>query len=188
MPPKSKITRDMIINAAYEIVKEAGIENMNARTISNRLGCSTQPVLYWFKTMEEIRAEVYKKADEYHTEYLMSNLRTSSDPMFALGSNYIRFGYEQKHLFRFLFQSDCLKGQMQSLFDDEALLPILAVMQAQMQIDKETAKKIFATIYYPVHGMASLLANNSMEYNEAECKEVLMTIRMGVLKEIGGKN
>ena len=71
MPPKAKISRDMIIEAAYEIVRESGEENMNARNIAEKLGCSTQPVLYAFKTMDEIRENVYQKADEFHSEYLM---------------------------------------------------------------------------------------------------------------------
>lgn len=71
MPPKAKISREMIIDAAYEIVRESGEDNINARNIAGKLGCSTQPVLYAFKTMEEIREEVYRKADEYHSEYLI---------------------------------------------------------------------------------------------------------------------
>ncbi|MDY3849355.1 MAG: TetR/AcrR family transcriptional regulator, partial [Bullifex sp.] len=70
MPPRSKITREMIIDAAYEIVRELGEGSLNARSIADRLGCSTQPVLYVFRTMDEIRECVYQKADEYHSEYL----------------------------------------------------------------------------------------------------------------------
>ena len=46
MPPKAKITKEMIIDAAFEITRESGIEAVNARTISEKLGCSTQPVMY----------------------------------------------------------------------------------------------------------------------------------------------
>ena len=52
MPPRSKITREMIIDAAYEIVRESGEGSLNARSIADRLGCSTQPVLYVFRTMD----------------------------------------------------------------------------------------------------------------------------------------
>lgn len=41
MPPKARITKDMIIDAAFEIAREKGVENINARTVSNRLNCST---------------------------------------------------------------------------------------------------------------------------------------------------
>ena len=39
MPPKSKITRDMVIDAAFEVAREAGGENINARTVAKKLNC-----------------------------------------------------------------------------------------------------------------------------------------------------
>ncbi len=44
MPPKAKITREMIVEAAFEIARNEGVENINARTVSEKLSCSTQPV------------------------------------------------------------------------------------------------------------------------------------------------
>lgn len=49
MPPKVKITKEMIIDAAFEIARSEGAENINARTVSKKLGCSTQPVMYHLK-------------------------------------------------------------------------------------------------------------------------------------------
>ena len=31
MPPKAKVTKDMIIDAAFEVARESGVENINAR-------------------------------------------------------------------------------------------------------------------------------------------------------------
>ena len=56
MPPKVKITKEMIIDAAFEIARSEGAENINARTVSKKLGCSTQPVMYHFKTIEELKS------------------------------------------------------------------------------------------------------------------------------------
>ena len=182
MPPRSKITREMIIDAAYEIVRESGEGSLNARSIADRLGCSTQPVLYVFRTMDEIRECVYQKADEYHSEYLMQMGENTS-----IWKNYIRFSVRERNLFRFLFQSNAFSGRIQGLIDDERLLPILEAMSAQMGMEVKDVKKFFAAIYYPVHGIASLLANNSMEYDEEEIETILSMIRRGVLKEMEGR-
>ena len=72
MPPRAKITKDMVIDAAFEIAREAGGENINARTVAKKLNCSTQPVMYHFATVDELRKAVYAKADGYHSEYLMN--------------------------------------------------------------------------------------------------------------------
>ena len=64
MPPKAKVTRDMIVDAAFDLVRAEGQGALNARAVARRLGCSTQPVLYAFATMEELKAAVYARADD----------------------------------------------------------------------------------------------------------------------------
>lgn len=55
VPAKAKVTKEMIIDAAFEIARTTGAENINARTVSQRLNCSTQPVMYHFSTIEELK-------------------------------------------------------------------------------------------------------------------------------------
>lgn len=102
MPPKVKITKEMIIDAAFEIARSEGAENINARTVSKKLGCSTQPVMYHFKTIEQLKKTVYVKADEYHSEYI-ANIQ-SENPMKDIGLNYIRFAETEKICFGFYFK------------------------------------------------------------------------------------
>ncbi|MBP5279337.1 MAG: TetR/AcrR family transcriptional regulator, partial [Erysipelotrichaceae bacterium] len=90
MPPKTRITREMILDAGLAIIREKGHENLNARSIASYLKCSTQPVLYSFKTVDEIRDAVYEIADSYHSEYIMPK-GTNKDPLLELGLNYVRF-------------------------------------------------------------------------------------------------
>ena len=68
MPPKVRIRKEDIINKAIELIREDGIGSLNARSLSSRLGCSTQPILYQFSTMENLLDEVYRTVDQYHTE------------------------------------------------------------------------------------------------------------------------
>lgn len=168
MPPKPKITKDMVVNAAFEITRTEGAEHINARAISKQLGCSTQPVMYLFPKMEDIKREVYAKADAYHSAYITNVPDSSTNPMLCIGLLYIRFAVEEQHLFRFLFQSNQFSKQsFFDLIDAEELEPVLAVLQQATQTDREQAKDIFLSIFLPVHGYASMLANNSMEYDEA---------------------
>ena len=73
---------------------------------------------------------------------------------------------------------------MQGLVDDERLLPVLQAMGGQMGMAIPDVKKIFACVFYSVHGIASLLANNSMEYDEDEFDRVISIIKRGVIKEL----
>ena len=107
MPPKAKITREMIIDATFEIIRNTGVETVNARTISKKLNCSTQPVMYHFKTIDELKRAVYEKSDEYHSAYIMdihSNNPMELQPIIAILSQETAVNAEQaKIIFRSLF-------------------------------------------------------------------------------------
>ncbi len=55
MPPKTKFSRKMILNAAFEITKKYGAENANARTVAEKIGCPAQPVMYLFSSIVELK-------------------------------------------------------------------------------------------------------------------------------------
>lgn len=55
MPPKPKITRDIVIDTTFEVARKSGAENINARTVSKKLNRSTQPVMYHFITTHLVR-------------------------------------------------------------------------------------------------------------------------------------
>lgn len=95
----------MVIDAALAIAREAGAENINARTVARKLNCSTQPVMYHFATMEALKKAAYEKLNRYHTEYLLTLTDPQEGVMLGIGCNYIRFAVEEPHAFRFLFQS-----------------------------------------------------------------------------------
>ncbi len=103
----------MIISAAVEVVRQSGFENINARTVSEKLHCSTQPVIYHFSTIENLKRAAYRSIDKQHTDYLM-NAPQGQDPVLAIGLNYIRFAVEEPQLFRFLFQSGYAEGKQPS--------------------------------------------------------------------------
>ena len=177
MPPKVRVTKKMILDASFDIVRKEGHENLNARRIAERLGCSTQPVLYNFKTVDEIREEVYRMADEYHSSYIMPDEKLDQDPLLALGLNYIRFGYEERHFFRFLFQTNQFGGMdMDALINDPQLAAVIGMMAEGMKCGEAEAREMFLLFFAAVHGYASLLANNAMEYDEALSAKMLETL------------
>ena len=174
MPPKVKINAQMILDAAFDIVKDEGIEKLTARMISEKLKCSTQPILYHFSTIEDIKKAVYEKADQYHTNYIMPKGIENMSPFMELGINYIRFGYEEKMLFRFLFQTNQFTGfRIDDLMDNPGINKILDMFSRETGCDEQTAKKYFLNLFVTAHGCASLLANNAMEYEEETFERIL---------------
>ena len=182
MPPKARVTKEMVIEAGFAIVRSEGQESMNVRRIAARLGCSTQPVMYHYKTVDELKADIYAAADKFHTEYIMQPDKDAENPLLSIGLNYIRFAEKEKFLFKFLFQSDKFRNidfkEMMGNSENDFLTQPLA---DQTGLDPEQAKEVFETLFICVHGFASLLANNSMEYNEEHSAELLKNIFMSTV-------
>ena len=166
MPPKTRIKEEMIIDAAIEVVRQRGFENINARTVSGQLHCSTQPVMYHFSTIDNLKKAVYRQVDKLHTKYLM-NTQPGQDPILGIGLNYIRFAVEEPQLFRFLFQSGYAEeSNLLELVDSEELVPVLAAMQEGAGLNALKTRNVFITVAMFVHGYASIIANNHLEFDE----------------------
>ena len=52
------------------------------------------------------------------------------------------------------------------MVNSEELIPIISVMQEEMDMNIEQTKEVFITLALFVHGYASIIANNSLEYDE----------------------
>ena len=188
MPPKAKITKEMIVDTAFEIVRKEGADKITARRISEQLNCSTQPVLYYFSTVEDIKRTVYKKADEYHAEYIMNMENDYGNPMLTLGMNNINFAIEERNLFRYLFQSNELSGvALLDLLESDDLLPMLKVLQKELDLPLEATREVFSTLFIFGHGYASLYANNTMIYDEPNIMKALENIFYGAVYTAKGE-
>ena len=182
MPPKAKITKEMVLEAAFAVARETGADNINARTVAEKLGCSTQPVLYHFATIAELKRAVYAKTDWFHTEYLLRPAGPQEDPLLSIGLNYIRFAVREPHLFRLLFQSGLAsENSLPAMVDSQELVPVLSAMQEGMGVGPQQTKEIFLTLALFVHGYASLLANNSLQYEEALIRHQLEKVYTGAV-------
>ncbi|MBQ1304850.1 MAG: TetR/AcrR family transcriptional regulator [Erysipelotrichales bacterium] len=166
MPPKTRITKDMIIQAAVEVARQSGHENINARTVSEQLHCSTQPVMYHFSTIDAMKRAAYAQVDHLHSEFLMT-IPLGQDPALGIGLNYIRFAVEEPRLFRFLFQSGYAEeNSLLEMIESEELVPVLAAMQEGTGLRMEKTKQVFLTVALFAHGYASIIANNGLEYDK----------------------
>ena len=166
MPPKNRVTEEKIIDAAIEVVRQSGFENINARTVAGQLHCSTQPVMYHFSTIENLKRAAYRQADRMHTRYLM-NTPPGQDPILGIGMNYIRFAVEEPQLFRFLFQSGYAEeNSLPEMADSGELIPVLSAMREGSGLSMKKTRDLFITVALFAHGYASIIANNHLEFDK----------------------
>ena len=173
MPPKPKITRQMVVDAALDLIRDGGVEAVTVRAVAERLDCSTQPVMYLFATVEELKRAAYTRADDLHTAFLITEM-PDENPVLSLGLNYIRFAVREPQLFRFLFQSGYANERsLTEMIDSDEMQPVLGAMAEGAGLPMEKTKQVFQTVGVFTHGYACLIANNGLEFDEAMVAEHL---------------
>jgi AcrR family transcriptional regulator len=101
MPPKITFTSEAVTAAGFDIVRERGFGELSARMIADRLKSSTGPVYTAFTSMDEIRAEVIRKAEDLLMEYAC---RPYTKSVFLnMGTGITLFALENPVLFRSMF-------------------------------------------------------------------------------------
>ncbi|MDR1761277.1 MAG: TetR/AcrR family transcriptional regulator [Bacteroidales bacterium] len=101
MPKTSSITKEMIIDAAFEIVRADGFTAISARNIAKKMGCSTQPIYWTYENMEVLKQDVITKILQFLSVQIGSYTKTGK-PFLDLGLGYIHVAFTESVLFKSL--------------------------------------------------------------------------------------
>jgi AcrR family transcriptional regulator len=182
MPPKVKVTKEDIINAAVEIVRNGGAQSINARTIAAVLNCSTQPIFSNFATMEDLRLAVVKQADILCRAYMQREVESGEFPQYkANGMAYIRFAKEEKELFKLLYMRDRSSEFIPegSELTDEMEM----IVHHNTGLDGEDAKLFHLEMWAYVHGIATMFATGFLNLDWELVSNMLTDSYLGLRKQ-----
>lgn len=63
MPRKSIYSREMVLDAAVEVFKKEGYEQISVKKVAEYLGCSIAPVYSAYTSIEDLKKDVIKKVE-----------------------------------------------------------------------------------------------------------------------------
>ena len=184
MPPKVKVTKEEIIDAAVELVRSKGTNELNARTIAAELGCSTQPVFSNFATMNELRLAVVQKAYELSQIYHQQEEERGEYPVYkANGVAYIRFAKDEKELFKLLYMRD--RTDEDSSLDSELSCKMEEIVQNSTEMKELDVKLFHLEMWSYVHGIASMFATGFVNLEWELVSKMLTDCYQGLRKQHG---
>ena len=91
MPKNIKITKEMIIDAAFKITREKGFNKVSNREIAKELNCSIRPIYYQFKNASELNVYLFKKVENYFYNYLIYPYQQTLKPDYRMHLQNILF-------------------------------------------------------------------------------------------------
>lgn len=172
MPARRKIQKKDIIQESVSIVAKEGINALNARKIAKKLGCSTQPLFYIYENMDDLKKDVMNEIVKiFDIEVLKSE--TGQLEYKDIGINYIRFAKEEPELFKIMFNRKINEGAFDFIDLTGSAKTILETISKQTGMSNEDAKQIHLRMWLYVNGIASLAANQTVEFNDGEIAELL---------------
>lgn len=186
MPPSPKFTKEEILEAAVELVKAEGAENLTARALAARLGSSARPIFTAYPNMDELRADVVRRAKGIYLEYVDRGL--CATPAFrGVGMEYIRFARENIMLFKLLFMSGKpTASNIENVLEmiDDSYERILGSIVDGYGLSREVADGLYRHLWIYSHGIASLIATGVCIFTDAEAEEMLTAVFKGLLCNI----
>ena len=178
MPPKVVITKEKIINAAFEIIREHGFEGLSARNIAVKLKCSTQPIYSLFSNMDEIKDKTYQKAVDFALSY-MKNYRNGDNPALNLVYGYLHFAKEEKRLYRSLY----LSGYKTYDINKEPFIGERVSMDLMRQgddllksVSDDQLRSLYLKLAIHMLGLGTLINTNTMELEIDEAANKLLDL------------
>ena len=140
--PKQRITKDMVVDAAFALARKGGMEQVMVKQIADKLGCSVQPIYSYCKNMEGLRADVTARVCEFVQMYVMERL--DEDDLFrSTGNAYVRLAKEEPQLFRiFILHRREGVSSLNELYESETNPEVAGFLADQMHITVQQAQAL----------------------------------------------
>lgn len=161
-----KITKDMILDAALEIFRAEGFEAVTSRRIALRLGCSTQPIYFEYKNMDELKDDIIKKVVVRLNEVFNSVAGDSEEFVYrSFGLSFLKFVQTDPFVFRQLYIID---GKIGRQVDELRMPVILDILENKYGYKRETAMAIYKMASSFLMGMAVFISSGYKNLSESE--------------------
>jgi len=183
MPRISNFSKEDIVKAGLELVREKGEESLSARNLSSKLGCSTSPLFTVFGSFEEVKDAVRDAAADVFNEFVADSVNYT--PAFKeYGMRLIRFAREDQNLFKMLFLNT---GSPRVRLNDSAKACLAGVKSAYGLVDDEV-EILFTQVWVFTCGMSMLSASGAVNFMDEEISLMLSRQFIGTMSVLKSGN
>lgn len=166
--PKQKITKEMVVGAAFEIARNEGIDKVIVKSIAEKLGCSVQPIYSYCQNMDSLRSEVADEAKKFVQNYIAQNI-DENDVFKSTGHAYVRIAKKEPHIFKlYIFKERENIASFDDLYKQEASPTMVKAISESLNISEKSAKKLHLNMLIYTIGIGSIFSVTSPGISEEE--------------------
>lgn len=174
MPKASSITKEIVLNSAFEMVRSEGFNALSARNIARKIGCSTQPIYWIYENMELLKQDVIKKTVDFLNNEI-SMFQKSGNTFLDAGLGYIHVAFAEPILFKALYVDNILGIKLTDIIPNEMMINAIKNDVCVLNTSDAHLEKIAVKGWIFAHGIASLVATNMMVYDKERIEKLLLS-------------
>lgn len=173
MPRKETISKRYIIDTAFLLAKQEGMENVTARKLAAKAGCSTQPIFRQYDNMEDLWKDIFERAVEFFGFYYEKSDRVGDEPFVDLGYGYIKFAMDEPCLFRLLFLGEIKYGKsMYEILNGDSGIVAKEMSKAKSNGVSDPGE-LFTKMWIFIHGAACMSITGDYDLKDEDTIRLL---------------
>lgn len=169
MPPKQKITKEILLEHAFGIAEKKGIDAVTSRSVAKSAGCSIQPVFSHFSTMEELRQETF---DYACNKFVQEILAFEKLPDFLPRTTkwVLDLARNKPNLYHMLYLSNSFKGNslLDVMMNFESNKKMIAKMTELYELDEDACKDVLLRSFLFLMGIGTMICVNHMDFSDEQ--------------------
>lgn len=163
MGRKEKFTKEYLLSKSVNYIREYELTSLSAREITKYIGCSTQIIFKYYKTMNEFKNDLLQTIyQEFQT--FCQKLNNNQTDLFANSFAYLIFSKKEPNLFKALFINKEMKTNRYSTTIEE--------IAKTYDISQEKAK-YYQELFFYIHGIACLLCIDKIRIKDNDLYNLL---------------
>lgn len=156
--PKQRITKEMVVSAAFDLARDGGMEQVIVKNIADKIGCSVQPIYSYCKNMDGLRRDVTERVTHFTREYIAARI-DKDDPFQSTGQAYIDFARQEPHLFRiFILHRRDRISSLNDLYASEADPGMAGFIAQSLSISLPQARQLHLNMLIYTIGLGAIFS------------------------------
>lgn len=176
MARKTQISKEVILQKALEMLISDGYSSINIKTLSQEIGCSTQPLVWHFENMDGLRTALAEYALNYANNKMAPTAENAIDAFAQVGVAYVRLAMREPNLFKFLYMNGDSRfsfPNIDTLKSYDSHDELVKRISATYGISEEAAGRYLEHTIIYTHGVATMLAAGVVKASEEEAMKMV---------------
>ena len=172
MARKKTITKDQILNAAYDVVATEGFSKLTARNIAAKMKCSTQPIYLEFENMDDLKEALFDKIHAYLSTEVFP-VKHTDNTIVDLALNYIHFANNESKLYRALYLEEYGGGQRMQEFSYNYFYNAVKQDAQYEQLNEKQINSLHMGTWIVATGVASLMTSGIITPTDQQIEKLM---------------